>query len=288
MEKVSAIITTHNRAKLLKRAIDSVAGQTYGNIELIIVDDASTDGTEELCRGLANVNYIRVGEGESRGGNHARNLGILAAKGKYVAFLDDDDCWKPDKIEKQVRLMEEKKCGVVFCGQKLEIMEVGSVRYADLLPAEANQGDVSKKILYNIVSVTSCMLFDKKALMEAGMFDENLNFWQEYELTIRLAQLTRFYFVAEPLVVYRIDTGDKQRKTNKYHEWRKAVKYVLKKHKKLFATLNKAEKARLRMLINTDARQRCKANGMWFRSYTLHLEWIFLRKYLKLFSWLNN
>ena len=98
---VSAIITTHNRKDLLKRAIDSVFAQTYPNIELIVVDDASNDGTSEMCDDN-RINYIFIPKLESHGGNYARNLGIKASKGEYCAFLDDDDYWLPTKIEKQV------------------------------------------------------------------------------------------------------------------------------------------------------------------------------------------
>lgn len=96
MKLVSAIITTHNRLSLLKRAVESALSQTYKNIEVIVVDDASTDGTPEYCNELP-LRYIYIPKEESRGGNHARNLGILAAKGEYVAFLDDDDYWLPRK-----------------------------------------------------------------------------------------------------------------------------------------------------------------------------------------------
>lgn len=86
MEKVSAIITTHNREGLLKRAIESVLNQTYKNLECIVVDDNSTDNTREVCNQFP-VNYIYIPKEETRGGNYARNLGIKAASGDYCAFL---------------------------------------------------------------------------------------------------------------------------------------------------------------------------------------------------------
>ena len=89
---VSAIITTHNRAELLTRAIESVLGQTYQEMEVIVVDDASTDNTSDVCAKYP-IKYIYIPEAESQGGNYARNLGIRAAKGEYCAFLDDDDYW---------------------------------------------------------------------------------------------------------------------------------------------------------------------------------------------------
>lgn len=107
-ELVTAIITTHNRLELLKRAIESVMTQSYPNIELIIVDDHSTDGTDEYCKQLSisthNITYINIPREQSKGGNYARNLGIKNSHGVYIAFLDDDDIWLPEKINLQVQL----------------------------------------------------------------------------------------------------------------------------------------------------------------------------------------
>lgn len=280
MEKVTAIITTHNRLNLLKQAIDSVRRQTYPDIELIVVDDGSTDGTEAYCR-RQPLQYIRVEAAESRGGNHARNLGIRAAEGKYIAFLDDDDRWLPEKTARQVRLIEEKGCEMVFCGMTIETVRAGIATYTDTLPHDSHRGDMSRAILYTIPAVTSTMLFSRDALIDAGLFDEKLNFWQEYELSIRLAQRGPFFFVAEPLAIYRVDTGDRQRKTNKYALWLKAVEYVKEKHRDLYAMQTPAERLRTRLLINGDARARCKCSGRWLTSFLLHLKGIALRRRLR-------
>ena len=280
MEKVTAIITTHNRLNLLKQAIDSVRRQTYPDIELIVVDDGSTDGTEAYCR-RQPLKYIRVEAAESRGGNHARNLGIRAAEGKYIAFLDDDDRWLPEKMARQVRLIEEKGCEMVFCGMTVETVRAGIATYTDILPHDSHRGDMSRAILYTIPAVTSTMLFSRDALIDAGLFDEKLNFWQEYELSIRLAQRGPFFFVAEPLAIYRVDTGDRQRKTNKYALWLKAVEYVKEKHRDLYAMQTPAERLRTRLLINGDARARCKCSGRWLTSLWLHLMGIALRRRLR-------
>ena len=106
---VSVVITTHNRIKYLLEAISSVIAQTYRNIELIVVDDASDDETQTTLSNPSYdelLTYIRIDKSE--GGNHARNVGILRSSGKYIALLDDDDTWEPTKIEKQVRLIEHE------------------------------------------------------------------------------------------------------------------------------------------------------------------------------------
>ena len=118
--KVSAIITTHNRLELLIKAINSVLNQTYENIELIIVDDNSTDGTRTYIQKLLlenkDISYIYISPDDSKGGNYARNLGINAASGEYIAFLDDDDEWLVDKIQKQINFLKDKSkcCNLIF------------------------------------------------------------------------------------------------------------------------------------------------------------------------------
>ena len=107
MEKkiVSVVITTKNRKDLLLRAINSVRNQTYKEIEIIVVDDASTDGTREICENMDDLVYVYIPLNESKGGNYARNLGIKTANGEYIAFLDDDDYWEVSKIQKQTLLL---------------------------------------------------------------------------------------------------------------------------------------------------------------------------------------
>lgn len=259
---VSVIITTHNRKGLLKRAVDSVLVQTYTPIELIVVDDHSEDGTSEVCKD-SRINYIYISKEESRGGNYARNLGIKASNGEYCAFLDDDDYWLPVKIEKQVSLIKEKNCDLVYCGRCLEIVNSSKhIDYQDLLPSRNCMGDMHRRILHTIPTTTSCMMIRRNTLFTVGLFDENLKFWQEYELTIRIAQQSNFYYVNEPLVVYRIDKQDKQRLTNKYNEWRNAAHYVYNKHVTLYKQLSLIERYKVKVLYWEDAQKRCFASNL--------------------------
>ena len=266
MKKVSAIITTHNRADLLKRAIESVLNQTYKNMECIVVDDNSTDNTREVCSHYP-VQYIYIPKEESHGGNYARNLGIKASAGEYCAFLDDDDYWLPEKTEKQVKLIEEKECELVYCGRRLEIVNKDGTKYEDTLPDPRYYGDMHKKILTVICTTTTCILAKRQALFDVGLFDENLGFWQEYELTIRLAQRKPFYFVNEPLVVYRVNTKDNARLTNKFAEWKKAVKYIHTKHIILYKSLNMTDRLKVIIMTINDAETRSKSSGLLFHSF---------------------
>lgn len=280
MELVSAIITTHNRKELLTRAIESVFNQTYQKIELIVVDDASDDGTGEVCK-ERNLKYIYIPQTESRGGNYARNLGIKASRGEYCAFLDDDDYWLPEKISKQVALIEEKKCDVVSCNRLNEFVSGKDTSIVEAKPMLKENGDISRKILYSICSTTSLMLIRREPLLAVGLFDEKLRFWQEYELSIRLAQLCPFYVVQEPLVVYRINKKDSNRLTNKYFEWKDSVKYIYYKHKALYSQLSFHEKLLVRRLYWKDAKLRTGAAGLKLQWYYCRANLLVLRIMLK-------
>lgn len=270
--RVSAVITTHNRLPLLKRAIESVRTQTFESLELIVVDDASTDGTREYCEALP-IRYIHIPKEESRGGNYARNLGVKAARGEYVAFLDDDDYWLPEKITKQVRLMEKMDCELVHCGKRLEIVTGDSVSFRDALPNPEHWGDMHRKILMAFTTMTSFMMVKRKSLIDIGLYDESLKFWQDYDLTIRLAQRKPFYFVNEPLCVYRIDRKDKGRLTNKYFAWREAVRYIHEKHAALYGRLNPLERLQVWLLTVNDAQNRCLSAGLIWRHR--YYKWVY-------------
>lgn len=262
MELVSAIITTRNRHQLCQRAIGSVFTQTYPNLECIVVDDASDEGRYGVWDKDERIKYIFITKEESSGGNHARNVGIKAAKGKYVAFLDDDDYWIPNKIEKQVALIQKKKCDVVYGGMRAELVaKDGSVRYEDWAPHEGGEGDLSKKVLTKIYTTTSGLLVTKDALEKVGFFDEKLRYWQEYELVIRLAQISEIYAVHESVFVYRIDEHDSQRLTNKYRTWKDSVAYVHKKHRMLYRSLPYESQAIAMRMYHGEAYYRAKRGG---------------------------
>lgn len=235
---VSAIVVTHNRLDFLKKAVESVLNQTYPRQEVIVVDDGSTDGTREWMEEYApqhGIDYIYVTDG--LGGNHARNVGIRRSTGTYVALLDDDDEWLPEKTAHQVQYLEaHPETGVVTCG-KTSIFNLTrrAVEPTDILP----EGDLSQKIFTDLHFTTSRLMFRRELLVEAGMFDESLRAWQDYELMIRLCQITRVGVVHENLLLYNILTADPQRITNRTAEWKNAVAAIHRKHEGLLKALPK-------------------------------------------------
>ena len=289
---VSAIITTRNRKKMLRMALESVLSQTYYEIECIVVDDAGSDNTREYIQDLIDrykIRYIYITPEESRGGNHARNIGILASRGEYIAFLDDDDEWLPTKIEKQVEAMRDQSVGFVYCGMIREKnMDPTTRTVVPIVESRFKDGDISKEVLIHIITTTSTIMIRKSILDKVGLFDEELKFWQEYELSIRVLQNTKAKCIRDNLILYRIIDKDKNRVSNKIAGWEEAVEYIERKHKALIATLSEKEEALRQVYVCIDGFNRGKSSGSY--KTTLKYVWrvlsnsnmrkIFINKYL--------
>ncbi|QES89311.1 glycosyltransferase family 2 protein [Rhizosphaericola mali] len=276
---VSAIITTKNRCKLLERAISGVKNQLYKNIEIIIVDDASNDNTEDLCRKMSDITYLRISEDESNGGNYARNIGIKACHGEFVAFCDDDDFWFENKISEQIKIMHSKpNCGMVYCGMELEIINesTNEIKKVVEYPKYFMKGDLSKKIFCDYTSMTSTMFFRKNKLVEIGLFNENIMFWQEYELSMRIAQVSHIYFVKEPLILYRINSNDKFKLGNNYEKWLKTVQDIKQMYINNYKSLNCYEFLKYRYLFDNQSIRRLEFNNVINISMKLKIEYYLL------------
>jgi glycosyltransferase involved in cell wall biosynthesis len=255
---VSTIITTHNRLYLLKKAIQSVLAQDYKPIECIVVDDASTDETKEYCSQSENVRYIRIEPDESKGGNYARNKGIKASAGNYIAFLDDDDEWLPEKTKKQVDFLDNNpEIGLIYCGSIIHKITLDSENKIKQYPSKLNRGEMRRRILYTIPCITSTMMVRKEVLFQAGLFDETLMFWQETELMIRICQLTKIDFLNECLIIYLKDLRNAARLSSKYSEWLLAIDQIIHKHQVLYDQMKFFERAMQKMLYYADATERC-------------------------------
>ncbi|VAX38260.1 hypothetical protein MNBD_UNCLBAC01-2037 [hydrothermal vent metagenome] len=197
---ISVIISTYNRAPLLKRAISSVLVQTFQNFELIIVNNASVDNTEEVVQFFDDSRIRYVCHDKNKGGPAARNTGIKLAVGKYFAFLDDDDKWLPKKLSKQVKKMDasSEKVGLVYVGTEI----VDNKTQKTLRSYEPQfKGNVYKYLLVRtILGSVSSVLIRKECFGKVGLFDEELSSCQDWDMWLRISQEYEFDFVPEFLV----------------------------------------------------------------------------------------
>lgn len=204
MQPVSVVLPTFNRAHLLGRAIDSVLSQTYSEFELIVLDDGSTDNTEELVRGYKDPRVIYVKESKCGSAAAAYNAGVRQASHALIAFQDSDDEWVVDKLEKQVKALSEgePEVGLVYCDM-MRILDDGREFYfcSPVVASDAIVDRATREYAAANIGSQTCLL-RKDLFMEAGLFNENLPALEDLEFLIRLSRKVRFVKVAEPLVRY--------------------------------------------------------------------------------------
>lgn len=199
---VSVVLPTYNRADVLDRAIDSVLSQTYENIELVVVDDGSTDGTQDLLESIDDPRLEVVVNEENRGQCDARNEGKAAANGSLLAYIDSDAVWRPRKLEEQVRAYRGSDDGdrdtVVFCVNEIHTKD-RTVEVPD--PDElTSTDDLFLDLIQGTFIDTSTLLVPTKLVEEVGGWDPKVDRLADWDLVLRLAKRARFAFVDEPLV----------------------------------------------------------------------------------------
>lgn len=200
MSLVSVVIPTYNRSESIERALQSVLAQTYQVLETIVVDDGSTDDTSTLIAATVEkdqrVRYLRHSRNE--GAQAARNTGIRAAHGRWIAFLDADDWWLPNSLETRLAVAQSE-------GVKVIHSECYVIRGSDeirLFGVSPMSGWVYQEVLARPGPVFPALLVEKTALEAIGYLDERLRSWQEWDTSIRLAKDFRFGFVPTPTFVY--------------------------------------------------------------------------------------
>lgn len=206
-DKVSVIIPTYNRSELLKKAIESLENQSHQNFEIIIIDDCSTDDTAEVVRGMDDERIIYLRHDTNKGGSEARNTGIKQATGSFIGFLDSDDQWLPDKLERQLKQFEgQPDVGVVYTG--VQVVDEHNQPTRKIVPAY--KGEILPKLFEsNCIDTTSSVLVKREVLDQVQGFDASLPSCQDWDLYIRLAQVTKFDFVKESLVLFYHHSGER-------------------------------------------------------------------------------
>ena len=197
--EISVIIPTYNRADSILPAVESVLAQTFTAIEVIVVDDASRDTTQDRLSTLSDQRIRIVRHEQNRGAAAARNTGIRAARAPYIAFQDSDDYWQPKKLQIQLSALKSNRsadaayCSLVRTWDKKTI----------LIPSPSiriKEGDISEEILFHNYISTQTLLVARGPLESVGGFDESLPCLEDWDLIIRLSETIRFVFVDEPLV----------------------------------------------------------------------------------------
>ncbi len=203
---VSVIIPTHNRASTIERALQSVFNQTFKAIEIIVVDDASTDNSSEVLEKYADsIRYVKLAT--NSGGALARNHGAKLATGEFIAFLDSDDEWLPDCLERKVEYMKSLDSDGIFgdfykCNTK-NVLVRRNLMYWD------DQQTLADYILSGQGDCRTSTLFFKKDAFLSVLFDENLQKHQDWDLGIRFSNAFSFCIMKEPLTI--IHYGGKNR-----------------------------------------------------------------------------
>ena len=201
-ELVSIITPVYNSEKYITETIESVLSQTYNNWEMIIVDDCSTDNSQSVVKGYRkHDNRIYIYElSENRGQAYARNYAIEKANGRYIAFLDSDDLWLPDKLEKQIRFIQEKDAVLSYTAYK-KMYEDGNI-------IESTQINVPEKVTYNDL-LSSCVIGCLTAIYDCQkigkMYMPNISTQEDYALWLKILKKGFIaYGLNEPLAVYRV------------------------------------------------------------------------------------
>lgn len=202
MPKVSIIITTHSRPHLLPRAIKS-AQNAGSSVEVIVVDDASTDATAEVCQKIKGIKYIRLEENQHTSG--ARNVGLLLSEGEYISFHDDDDVRFPNSLDKQIELLE-KRPEAGFCHAPIFYGD------DDCKPLEQSEqrhlltGDIFESLLTRNYIHCLSAVFRKSCLLKVGMLNPTIPLIDDWDLWIRISEFYPVVVLKEPVGIWRFAT----------------------------------------------------------------------------------
>lgn len=235
MELVSVIMPTYNRAALIGDAIQSVLDQTYDRLDLLLIDDGSTDNTENIISQFNDprLKYVRQ---ENKGAAAARNHGLALRTGAYVAFIDSDDIWFPEKLELEIEVMKTLPEVGVVCSDFSSIDEAGNsershlrsyfsvlndygLRYEDvfnnILAKELARldkaekvywGDIYETMLFGNIILTSTSLFRKEVFDKVGYFDTKYVTLEDYDFFLKVAKIFPVALIDKPLIRYRYNS----------------------------------------------------------------------------------
>ncbi len=236
-ELITVIIPTYNRERTIKRAIDSVLNQTYKNLELLIIDDCSTDNTEKIIQNIkdSRIRYIKLPE--NKGACYARNYGINLSKGDYIAFQDSDDEWLENKLEEQIKNMKENNSYIDFCSYLVKsnskdkkLPNLNKIIRIKLFGYE------KALALGNFIGTP--LLLIKRECINYYMFDDKLPRLQDWDFVLHLVNKYKISFTNKVLAKVYIQNDSITKSTDKLKKAIKIMENKDYKYKKvLLATL---------------------------------------------------
>jgi glycosyltransferase involved in cell wall biosynthesis len=207
---VSVVIPTYNRGNLIKRSIQSAINGNYKNIEVIVVDDNSTDNTFQIVSALqkkdSRIRYIKLDK--RNGAQAARNRGIIEATGEFIAFLDSDDTWESNKLETQIEVLKSANYNpyIVIHSNCFCYDEATGKKWIWNLPI--TEGKCYELLLQRPSPVFPSILTSRIALFDIGLLDENIIAYQEWDTSIRLSKICEFVHIQKPLFTYHLHSGE--------------------------------------------------------------------------------
>ena len=207
--RVSVILPTLDRAALLPRAIGSVLGQSFRDLELLVVDDGSTEDIAAVVDAFGDARARVIRHPQCRGVSAARNTVLQVACGEYVAFQDSDDEWRLDKLERQMRQFEEAgpDVGLVICGMLRQRLDGGLWKFPEAALVSAYARAPLRAAREHAVAFTQTWLLRRAVLLQAGEFDPMLRVWEDWDLLLRICGKTGVLLSDTPLVVSYMTAG---------------------------------------------------------------------------------
>jgi len=295
MEKqplVSVIIPCYNGEKFISEAIESVLNQTYQNWELIVVDDGSTDNSRNIVQKYINNKIILIKHKYNKGIAKTKNAGIVNARGKYIAFLDQDDIWLNSKLDLQLKCFELGNSDIgVVCTGMIFTDDVLRPRYIFKGFDDIDQEKLIKNLYLKPTNSSSIMMVKKECFDRIGTFNEDLIGWDDYELLMRLATISQIKYIRGPLVKKRIHKDNAQKLSTVQNETEKVFTQILVLHPFLKKYKNIKESNRLyansikffergnRILAYNILKKSIQKRPGNFRAWLLFILYIFTGKY---------
>jgi glycosyltransferase involved in cell wall biosynthesis len=280
---ITVIVTTYNRPEYLKLTLESVVKQTYKNIEIIVVDDGSIGEKNQIvCKQFKNINYIK--NINSKTPAVGRNIGVKESKGVYIAFLDDDDIWIPNKIEIQQQILENNPdfglvhspCQIIDSDGKLNSEIIG-----ESFEWRNKHGDISLTMLGNFGLMMPTPLIRKSVIEKVGLFNEKMKpAGEDTEFWCRCSFETKFFYYPKSLAYYRIHSRNISQNKKNYANLPLILSKIALKQK----LVNRIDSKQYKLLLKNCIRAQLKFKKKYFFKTLMNLFqidcfWIFYLKY---------